>query len=105
MKHMTNNLQAANSYKLLFKRAFDILVVGLCSILFIPVFLILALLVKLRLGGPVLFCQERAGLGGRPFKLIKFRIMRNAVDAKGNILPDAERLTSFGKCTHMCGFA
>ena len=57
----------------------------------------LALAVRLRLGHPVLFRQSRPGLGGRPFTLYKFRTMRDAVDAAGNPLPDALRLTRFGR--------
>ncbi len=57
----------------------------------------LALLVRLRLGSPVLFRQTRIGLGGRPFTLYKFRSMRDATGPDGRPLPDAERLTSFGR--------
>lgn len=62
-----------------------------------PVLLGVAVLVRLRLGGPVLFAQTRPGLGGRPFTLYKFRTMRDAVDAAGEPLPDHERLTGFGR--------
>jgi sugar transferase EpsL len=56
-----------------------------------------ALLVRLKLGSPVLFCQRRPGLHGKPFTLFKFRTMTDARDSAGNLLPDAERLTGFGK--------
>ena len=59
--------------------------------------LALALLVRLKLGAPVLFRQQRPGLHGKPFTLYKFRTMIGARDADGNLLPDAERLTSFGR--------
>ena len=53
--------------------------------------------VKKNLGSPVLFRQVRPGLHGKPFEMIKFRSMKDAVDAQGNLLPDSERLTPFGK--------
>jgi len=59
--------------------------------------LLVALLVRVLLGSPVLFVQERPGLGGRPFRLLKFRTMTDARDASGKLRPDAERLTSFGR--------
>ena len=62
-----------------------------------PVFLIVAAAVAVDLGTPVLFRQRRPGLGGRPFILVKFRTMRDAVDANGHPRPDAERLTRFGR--------
>jgi sugar transferase EpsL len=62
-----------------------------------PVLALLALLVRWRLGSPVLFRQNRPGRGGRPFELLKFRTMRDACDASGQALPDAQRLTRFGR--------
>ena len=62
-----------------------------------PVMLLVALLVARKLGRPVLFKQLRPGCDGRPFTMIKFRTMRDACDSAGNALPDAERLTTFGK--------
>jgi lipopolysaccharide/colanic/teichoic acid biosynthesis glycosyltransferase len=62
-----------------------------------PVFLLLAIMVRVRLGSPILFTQVRPGLGGRPFRMMKFRTMTNARGADGQLLPDAERLTSFGR--------
>lgn len=62
-----------------------------------PLLAVLALLVRIRLGSPVLFRQERPGMQGNTFELIKFRTMRNEVDASGRLLPDAERLDSFGR--------
>lgn len=62
-----------------------------------PILLILAALVRFKLGSPVLFRQKRPGLGSVPFQMLKFRSMRDAVDAHGTTLPDAERLTSFGR--------
>lgn len=79
------------------KRLFDILLVLLAAPLWVPVLLLAALLVRLKLGSPVLFRQERPGWRGRPFPLLKFRTMTDARDAKGELLPDAERLTPFGR--------
>jgi lipopolysaccharide/colanic/teichoic acid biosynthesis glycosyltransferase len=62
-----------------------------------PIMAAVAMLVLFRLGRPALFRQRRPGLGGRPFELLKFRTMRHARDAAGRPLPDAERLTGFGK--------
>lgn len=58
--------------------------------------LILAYLIKRKLGSPILFRQTRPGLHGKPFEMIKFRTMRDAVDSSGNTLPDSERMTPFG---------
>lgn len=81
----------------LLKRLFDIVASAAGLIILSPVFLILIYLIKKNLGSPVFFTQERPGLNGKPFKMIKFRSMRDAVDAQGNPLPDSERLTPFGK--------
>lgn len=62
-----------------------------------PALLFLAMLVRLQLGAPVLFRQSRPGLHGRPFSILKFRTMTDARDALGNLLPDGERLTRFGR--------
>ena len=79
------------------KRAFD-LTVGLVALLFLLVpMIVIAILVRRDLGSPVLFRQQRPGFGCQPFWLIKFRTMRNATDAQGNLLPDGERLTMFGR--------
>jgi lipopolysaccharide/colanic/teichoic acid biosynthesis glycosyltransferase len=61
-----------------------------------PVIAVLAVLVRIKLGSPVLFRQPRPGLKGKPFTLIKFRTMRDAFDSAGKALPDEERLTAFG---------
>ena len=78
------------------KRFFDILgaVVGLLILL--PIIVTLAWQVRRKLGSPVLFRQTRPGLHGKPFQLIKFRTMRNAIGLDGRPLPDSERMTSFG---------
>ena len=80
-----------------FKRLFDIIASASGLIFLSPVFLILIYLIRKNLGEPVFFTQERPGKDGKPFKMIKFRSMRDAVDKDGNPLPDSERLTPFGK--------
>ena len=78
------------------KRLLDIMGGLLALVALSPVVALVALLVRVRLGAPVLFCQQRAGLGARSFELVKFRTMSNATSASGRLLPDAERLTPFG---------
>jgi len=78
------------------KRLFDILASALALLLLAPLIALLAVLVRLKMGRPVLFRQWRPGLRERPFRMLKFRSMRNAVDARGLPLSDAERLTPFG---------
>ena len=79
------------------KRLLDIIIASIALILLSPLYFFVAYKVKKNLGSPVLFRQVRPGLHGKPFEMIKFRTMRDAVDAQGNSLPDSERLTPFGK--------
>lgn len=79
------------------KRLFDIVAASIGLVILAPVLLGVALLVRVKLGSPVFFRQERPGLYGRPFRMVKFRSMTNARDADGNLLPDAERLPAFGR--------
>ncbi|MEZ5924028.1 MAG: sugar transferase [Hyphomicrobiaceae bacterium] len=79
------------------KRVLDLLVVFASLPLMLPVLVVLFVLVRTKLGAPALFRQVRPGRGGRPFTLVKFRSMTDARDAKGALLPDAERLTRFGR--------
>jgi lipopolysaccharide/colanic/teichoic acid biosynthesis glycosyltransferase len=79
------------------KRALDLSLSATALVLLSPVLAGLALMVRRRLGSPVLFSQVRPGLHGKPFRMYKFRTMTDARDADGNLLPDAERLTDFGK--------
>lgn len=79
------------------KRLLDILVSGLALILLSPVFLLIAVLVRVKLGSPVLFQQQRPGKDERIFTLKKFRTMTDERDEEGNLLPDSVRLTAFGK--------
>jgi lipopolysaccharide/colanic/teichoic acid biosynthesis glycosyltransferase len=70
-------------------------VVGL--VMLSPVLAIVVIVIRRKMGAPVFFCQSRPGLHNKPFKMIKFRTMRNAIDTNGNPLPDSERLTHFGQ--------
>ncbi len=79
------------------KRAFDIVFSAGWLIGFSPLLLVVAILVRLKLGSPVLFVQERPGLRAKPFRMVKFRTMTDERDAAGELLPDEQRLTSFGK--------
>jgi len=75
----------------------DIVIALLALIVLSPVLAIVAILVRAKLGAPVIFKQERAGKGGKPFYIYKFRSMSDARDADGNLLPDEQRLGRFGK--------
>jgi lipopolysaccharide/colanic/teichoic acid biosynthesis glycosyltransferase len=79
------------------KRPFDLAVAGTALLALSPVILGTAIAVRLAMGSPVLFRQVRPGLGGRPFELVKFRTMLNAVDGSGKPLSDSQRLTRFGR--------
>src|SRR5690606_969413 len=79
------------------KRFLDIVASALLLVVLSPLLAIIAWQVRRRLGAPVFFRQTRPGLHGRPFQMIKFRTMRDAEDAEGNPLPDAQRLTPFGQ--------
>jgi len=84
-------------YEKYIKRPLDVVCSGAGLIVLSPVMLVVALLVRVKLGSPVIFSQERPGLNEKIFKLYKFRSMTDKRDGKGNLLPDKERLTSFGK--------
>ena len=84
-------------YQKFFKRIFDIILSLLAIIILSPVLLVTAILVRVKLGSPVIFCQKRPGLHGKVFNLYKFRSMNDKRDENGELLPDEIRLTSFGK--------
>lgn len=84
-------------YRIIFKRLLDVIISGIVLILLSPVLLLLAILIRINLGSPVIFTQERPGKNEKIFKLYKFRSMSNATDEKGELLPDELRLTRFGK--------
>jgi lipopolysaccharide/colanic/teichoic acid biosynthesis glycosyltransferase len=79
------------------KRLFDFSISFAALLLLSPVFLLLALLVRVKIGSPTIFTQTRPGLHGNAFTMIKFRTMTNAHGVDGALLPDAERLTHFGR--------
>ena len=79
------------------KRILDIMCSFFGLIFFAPILLILTYLIRKNLGSPVIFSQIRPGLDGKPFKMYKFRSMKDAVDENGVPLPDLERLTPFGQ--------
>jgi len=79
------------------KRAFDIIFSLAWLIGFSPLLVGVAILVRIKLGSPILFIQERPGKGAKPFRMVKFRTMTDAKDASGNLLPDEVRLTPFGR--------
>lgn len=78
------------------KRPLDFALALFALLLFWPIFLIIAIAVRINMGSPVVFTQERPGIGGEIFKIKKFRTMTDARDSDGNLLPDEKRLTRFG---------
>jgi len=84
-------------YERYIKRFFDIVISLTAIIIMSPLFLILGILVRVKLGSPVFFRQNRPGRNGEIFTLCKFRTMTDKRDEKGDLLPDEERLTKFGK--------
>ena len=84
-------------YKLFFKRFFDFILSLIAIIMLSPVYLIVIVLVRIKLGSPVFFTQKRPGKDEKIYKIYKFRTMTNEVDENGNLLPDDKRLTKFGK--------
>ncbi len=79
------------------KRMIDIVLSLIAILVLFPIFAVIAALVRSRMGGPVFFRQNRPGIHGRSFEMIKFRTMLNSTDGQGNALPDAERLTKIGR--------
>ena len=92
-----SNHKPYGPYERFIKRPLDIIISLIVIILFSWLYLILAILVRVKLGSPVIFKQARPGKGEKIFKLYKFRTMTDARDADGNLLPDGDRLTKFGK--------
>jgi len=84
-------------YKKYIKRFLDIILSLLAIIVLSPVLLILAVLIKINLGSPIIFKQRRPGLHGEVFTIYKFRTMTDETDKNGELLPDSKRLTKFGK--------
>ena len=84
-------------YRKFFKRFLDIIISLIFILCFWWLYIVIAILVRIKLGSPVLFKQDRPGLNEKIFKMYKFRTMTDEKDKDGNLLPDAERLTKFGK--------
>ena len=84
-------------YRHFFKRFFDIVLSACALVVLSPVLLAVAVLVRMKLGSPVIFCQERPGRNEKIFKLYKFRSMADTRDENGELLPDEARLTKFGR--------
>ncbi|HIU64735.1 MAG TPA: sugar transferase [Candidatus Avacidaminococcus intestinavium] len=84
-------------YKNYFKRLIDIILSFLAIIILLPILILFFLLIKIKLGSPVFFKQERPGLNGHIFYIYKFRTMSDARDNDGNLLPNEQRLTRFGR--------
>lgn len=80
-----------------FKRVFDFCSALALFIVISPIFLVLAIIVRIQMGSPIFFHQVRTGKGSKDFGMIKFRTMTNATDAEGKLLPDEQRFTKFGK--------
>ena len=78
------------------KYLFDLTVSIIVFLILLPVILLVAVLIRIKLGSPILFTQDRPGLNGKVFKMMKFRSMLDAKDKHGNLLPDSERMTKFG---------
>ena len=84
-------------YRKYIKRILDFILSLIALIILSPILLVIAILVRIKLGSPVIFKQERPGLNEKIFTLYKFRTMTDKKDKEGNLLPDSERLTRFGK--------
>lgn len=78
------------------KRIFDLIISCVAIFLLFPIIIVIAILIRLKLGSPVLFTQDRPGLNGNIFRMMKFRTMLDAKDSKGTLLPDEQRMTKFG---------
>lgn len=90
-------MQNNGIYELIFKRILDIILAIIALIILSPIYIVLALLIRIKLGSPIIFKQIRPGKNEKMFSMYKFRTMSNHKDAFGNLLSDEERLTNFGK--------
>lgn len=90
-------MKKVSFYNKYIKRILDFVLSLIALIILSPILLIVAILVRIKLGSPVLFKQKRPGLNEKIFTLYKFRTMTDKKDEQGNLLPDSERLTKFGK--------
>ena len=94
---MANRHKPYGPYERFFKRPIDIFCAFAAIIVFCWLYILVAILVRIKLGSPVIFCQERPGKDEKIFKLYKFRTMTDARDENGELLPDDVRLTRFGR--------
>ena len=90
-------LRLSQASKAAVKRGFDLAVALTALIALAPLLVVLSVLIRTRLGSPIIFRQERPGLHGKPFTLFKFRTMTDARNAQGDLLPDEQRMTAFGQ--------
>lgn len=97
INNTSTSTKKASFYARYVKRVLDIILSFLALIILFPLFAIIALLVKFKLGSPVIFKQERPGKDERSFSMYKFRTMSDARDENGELLPDKDRMTRFGK--------
>ncbi len=97
-------VNAGEWYRRWGKRAFDFALSSMAPVLLVPLLGFLALVVRLTLGTPVLFRQERPGRNGTPFKIFKFRTMTEAQDPSGDLLSDSQRITTFGRFLRATSF-
>ena len=79
------------------KRLFDLVLASVLLIIFFPLLFLVAIIVRVMLGSPIFFRQQRPGLHGKPFNIVKFRSMRDEFNGNGELLPDVERLSPFGR--------
>ena len=93
----TATLKKSKMYKRFFKRPMDFILSLLAIIILSPFLIITAILVRIKLGSPVIFKQQRPGLNEKIFTIYKFRTMTDKKDSEGNLLPDGERLAPFGR--------
>lgn len=96
-KEMKPSLQQGSIYRRFVKRLMDFILSLIAIITLSPVLFVVAILVRIKLGSPVIFKQRRPGLNEKIFTMYKFRTMTDAKDEKGELLPDSVRLTNFGK--------
>lgn len=90
-------MQRSRRFMKIEKRLMDLILTIPALLVLSPILILTALMVRIRLGKPVLFVQQRPGQGGRLFKIFKFRTMTDACDVEGNLLPDKQRMTGFGR--------
>ncbi len=96
IKNRNSKYKPKGIYELFFKRVFDFILSAAALIILSPLYLIIGILVRIKMGSPVIFTQERPGKDGKIFRLYKYRTMSDARDENGDLLPDSERMTPLG---------